>query len=92
MLTAAQCRTVAYNTEDRIVCTNCVKPTDDCSANEIIEYSAEEMAGDDGLYCDDCGKAIIEPAERCDKCGDTEYDCTCDEDENTATDDTDEEK
>jgi hypothetical protein len=81
---------VAYQTDSGIVCTDCVKDTEDCSANEIIEYSAGEIAGDDGLWCDRCGKEIVEPAPRCETCEELEGDCTCDsEDDNNETEDSD---
>lgn len=95
MLTAAQCRTVAYSTERGIVCPDCVKDTEDCSANELIEYSAEELAGDDGLFCDRCSNEIIAPTPRCEECEELQDDCTCndeDEEEEDAEDDTDDEE
>lgn len=82
MLTASQCRTVAYYVDGEIVCTGCVENTEDCTANELIEYSANELAGDDGLSWDRCGKEIIEPTPRCEDCDELEEDCTCDDEEN----------
>ena len=64
MLTAQQCRTVAYQTANgSIVCPDCALPrdTNDGLTKEIIEYSAEEMAGYEGLLCDDCGSEIVAP-------------------------------
>ena len=64
MLTASQCRTVAYTTaNDSIVCPNCALPrdTNDGITEEMIEYTAEEYANGDGLYCEDCGGTIVEP-------------------------------
>jgi len=87
MLTAQQCRTVAYYVDGSIVCPDCVKPTDDCSANELIEYSAQQCAGDDGLYCDECTKEIVEPTPRCDECEKLEEDCVCDEEDREDDDD-----
>lgn len=63
MLTAAQCRTVAYLVDEEIVCTNCVDNTEDCTSNELIEYSAKEYANGHGLYCDRCSAEIVEPYE-----------------------------
>ena len=68
MLTGAQLRTVAYQTDGGIVCPDCLKP---CESNdslteanrEICAYSADEYAGDDGLYCDRCGETIVDPPE-----------------------------
>lgn len=97
MLTASQCRTVAYQTDGGIVCPECLNPREanDLKANrEVSAYEADEFAGDDGLYCDRCGKEIVEPSPRCERCEELEDDCTCDDDEdsddydvNTAGDD-----
>jgi hypothetical protein len=74
MLSGYQLVTVAYHGEDgEIFCEECyASPPGNVSldANEaddyeqskaISQYEANELARDDGLYCDDCGVAIIEP-------------------------------
>ena len=91
MLTSSQCRTVAYSTEHgSIVCTDCAFPRErgDGLLKEIISHSAEEFAGDDGLYCDDCSKVIVEPTPWCETCDEPEHSCECSEAEDEPTDDT----
>src|SRR5574341_2026996 len=66
MLTAEQARTVAYQTDDGIVCPDCLEPAEANSAltevhREICSYSAVEMAEPDGLHCDRCGTEIVGP-------------------------------
>ena len=72
MLTGAQLRTVAYQTNDGIVCPYCLTPAesnDEANTEDLIgsraicAYSADEFAGDDGLYCDRCGGTIVDPPE-----------------------------
>ena len=73
MLTGAQLRTVAYRTAGGIVCPDCLKPTEvndnyqdgvtDEPSSAICAYSADEFAGDDGLYCDRCGETIVDSPE-----------------------------
>ena len=72
MLTGAQLRTVAYQTDDGIVCPDCLTPAesnDEANTEDLIgsraicAYSADEFAGDDGLYCDRCGGTIVDPPE-----------------------------
>lgn len=65
MLTAAQCRVVAYFVDETTVCPECVLPNElnreDHPAESIIAYSADEMAGDEGLYCERCNAEIVAP-------------------------------
>ena len=70
MLTGAQLRTVAYQTQENdIVCPDCLEPKESNDAYDVVAaepicaYSADEYAGDDGLYCDRCGGTIVEPPE-----------------------------
>lgn len=100
MLTAAQCRTVAYRVEtrngaDETVCPDCIDPEQE-KHTELIQYSAEELAEDDGLFCDRCSNEIIAPTPRCEECEELQDDCTCDdedeEEEEDTEDDTDDEE
>jgi hypothetical protein len=61
MLTLSQLTPVCYVTDGGVLCIKCGDAAGLPTKDQMIEYSADEFAGNDGLYCDDCSAEIVEP-------------------------------
>lgn len=73
MLSSSQLIIVAYFTDGGVLCRECGENQKLAMSEAVCAYSAGEFAGNEGLYCDDCSKEIIEAYEwDCPYC-DTSY-------------------
>jgi hypothetical protein len=62
MLTLAQITPVAYMGDGFIVCLACGDKAGMPVKDQIIAYNLDESFSDEnGCYCDDCGKELVEP-------------------------------
>jgi hypothetical protein len=61
MLTLSQLTPVCYVTDGGVLCIKCGDAAGLPTKDQMIEYSADEFAGNDGLYCDECSAEIVEP-------------------------------
>jgi hypothetical protein len=61
MLTLSQLTPVCYITDGGVLCIKCGDAAGLPVKDQMIEYSADEFAGNDGLYCDECSAEIVEP-------------------------------
>ena len=73
MLSIEQLTIVAYATGGGILCRKCGEKERLPMSDALCAYTAGEYAGNDGLYCDNCGHEIDPPYEwACPHC-DTVY-------------------
>jgi hypothetical protein len=74
MLSAEQLIIVAYTRgECEVICRRCGEAGHEIMGHALSAYEAGEYAGNNGLYCDDCGEEIEAPYEwTCPAC-DAEY-------------------
>ena len=61
MLTLAQVTPVAYIDDCNILCLKCGDKVGLPTSKQIIAYNLESEFYEDGAYCDDCGKELVEP-------------------------------
>ncbi len=72
MLSIEQLTIAAYQTDGGILCRKCGEAKGLPTKDALCAYSAGEYAGNEGLYCDDCGHEIEAPYEwDCPHCGTT---------------------
>ena len=70
MLSIEQLTIVAYVTDGDILCRKCGEKQGLPTKDALCAYSAGEFADNDGLYCGDCSKEIVEPYTwTCPDCG-----------------------
>jgi hypothetical protein len=73
MLSIEQLTITAYQDDCEILCRKCGEEAGLPTKQALCAYSSSELAGDEGLYCDNCGEEIEEPYEwTCPHC-DTTY-------------------
>jgi hypothetical protein len=63
MLSIEQLTITAYLGDSEILCRDCGEKAGLPTSKALCAYDSSEMAGNEGLYCDDCGKEIEEPYE-----------------------------
>jgi hypothetical protein len=69
MLSLSQLTPVAYITDGAIVCIKCGDARKLPIKNQLIEYSLDsEFSDENGCYCDDCGKELVEPYTETEYC------------------------
>ena len=61
MLCLAQLTPVAYIGDGFIVCLACGDERKMPVKDQIIAYNLDESFSEEGCYCDDCGKELVEP-------------------------------
>ncbi len=61
MLSIEQMTVVAYMEDGCIVCRKCGEAAGMPAKDALCAYSVESDFSEDGLWCDDCGKEIVEP-------------------------------
>ena len=70
MLSIEQLTVVAYVTDGGVLCRKCGEKSGLPTSDALCAYSAGEYAGNEGLYCDECGHEIDPPYEwDCPYCG-----------------------
>lgn len=73
MLSIEQLTVVAYTTDGGILCRKCGEEAGLPTSDALCAHSAGEYAGNEGLYCDECGREIDPPYEWVCPCCDTAY-------------------
>ena len=68
MLTLSQLTPVCYVTYDEFLCIKCGDAAGLPTKDQMIEYSADEFAGNGGLYCYACSAEIVAPYTETEYC------------------------
>ena len=63
MLSIEQMTITAYAGDGFIVCRECGEKENLPTKDAMCAYTVDSEFGEDGLWCDDCGKEIVEPYE-----------------------------
>lgn len=61
MLSLSQLTPVAYITDGEILCIKCGDKAGLPISDQIIEYSLDSDFAEDGCWCGECGKELVEP-------------------------------
>ena len=74
MLSIDQLTILSYIADGTVLCRDCGEKAELPTSEAVCAYSTHEFAGNDGLYCDACGKEIVEPYEwTCPACDHSYY-------------------
>jgi hypothetical protein len=69
MLSIEQMTVTAYITDGAILCRKCGEKEGLPAKDGLCDYTMQSEFSEDGLYCDTCGKEIVEPYVETCACG-----------------------